>query len=251
MLASWKKSYDQPRQHIKKQRDYFANKGPSSQSYGFSTSHVWMWELDYKKSWAPQKWCFWTVVLEKILERPLDSKEIQTVNPKEISPEYSLGGLMLKLKLQFFGSIMQRTDSFEKTLMLGKIEGRKRRGWQRMRWLNGIHDSTDMSLSKYWELLMDTEAYRAKVHWVTKSQAWLNNWTKSTDRGSSETTIRIKVQRHVIFQVEKIQDKDKLSKTPAGNRGHMYFAYRWPNVRISSNFFHRNQASKKKAEWNI
>ena len=83
MLAPWKRSYDKPRQHIKKQRHYFANKGPSSQSYGFSSSHVWMWELDYKKSWAPKNWCFWTVILEKTLERPLDCKEIQPVNPKE------------------------------------------------------------------------------------------------------------------------------------------------------------------------
>ena len=82
MLASWKKSYDQPRQHIKKQRHYFANKSPSSQSYGFSSSQVWMWELDYKESWAPKNWCFWTVVLEKTLESPLDSMEIQPVHPK-------------------------------------------------------------------------------------------------------------------------------------------------------------------------
>ena len=82
MLAPWKKSYDQPRQHIKKHRHYFANKGPSSQSYGFSSSHVWMWELDYKESWAPKNWCFWTAVLEKTLESPLDSKEIQPVYPK-------------------------------------------------------------------------------------------------------------------------------------------------------------------------
>ena len=82
MLTPWKKSYDQPRQHIKKQRHYFAKKGPSSQSYRFSSSHVWMWELDYKESWAPKNWCFWTVVLEKTLERPLNSKEIQSVHPK-------------------------------------------------------------------------------------------------------------------------------------------------------------------------
>ena len=82
MLAPWKKSYDQPRQHIEKQRHYFANKDPSSQSYGFSSTHVWMWELDYNESWAPQNWCFWTVVLEKTLESPLDCKEIKPVNPK-------------------------------------------------------------------------------------------------------------------------------------------------------------------------
>ena len=112
MLAPWKKSYDQPRQDIKKQRHYFANKGLSSQSYGFSSSHVWMWELDYKESWAPKNLCFWTVVLEKTLESPLDCNQSIL---KEISPEYALEGLMLKLKLQHFGHVIQRTDSFEKT----------------------------------------------------------------------------------------------------------------------------------------
>ena len=105
MLTPWKKSYDQPRQHIKKQRHYFANKGPSSQSYSFSSSHVWMRELDYKESWAPKDWCFWSVVLEKTLESRRSKQSIL----KEITPEYSLEGLMLKLKLQFFGHLMQRT----------------------------------------------------------------------------------------------------------------------------------------------
>ena len=113
-LAPWKESYDHPRQHIKKQAHYFTNKGPSSQSYGFSSSHVWMWELDYKESWAPKSLCFWTVVLEKTLESPLDCKEIQPVH-KEISPEYSLERLMLKLKLQYFSHLMQRTNSQERT----------------------------------------------------------------------------------------------------------------------------------------
>ena len=120
--APWKTSYDQPRQHIKKQRHYFANKGPSSQSYGFSSSQVWMWELDYKESWVLKNWCFWTMVLEKTLESPSVCKEIQPVQPKGISPECSLQGLMLKLKLQYFGRLLWRADSFEKALMLGKIE---------------------------------------------------------------------------------------------------------------------------------
>ena len=137
-LAPWEKSYDQPKRHIQKQRHYFVNKGPSSQSYGFSSGQVWMWELDYKERWAPKNRCFWTVVLEKTLEIPLDCKEIQPVHPKEISSEYSLEGLMLKLKLQYFGNLMQRIDSLEKTLMLGRVESRKRRGQQRMRWLDGI-----------------------------------------------------------------------------------------------------------------
>ena len=101
---------------------------PSSQGYGFSSSHVWMWELDYKESWVPKNRCFWTVVLEKTLESPLDYKEIQQSILKEISPEYSLEGLMLTLNLQYFGHLMQRTGSSERTLMLGKVEGRRRRG---------------------------------------------------------------------------------------------------------------------------
>ena len=128
---------------------------PSSQSYGFSSSHVWMWELDHKEGWAPKNWCFQTLVLEKTLESPLDSKEIKPVHPKGNQP-YSLEGLMLRL--QDFGHLMQRADSLNKTLMLGKIEGRRRRGQQRMRRLGGITDSMSMSLSKRQETVKNREA---------------------------------------------------------------------------------------------
>ena len=129
ICCSLKKSYDQPRQHIQKQRHYFADKGPSSQSCGFSSSHAWMWELDYEESWvrridAFELWCW-----RRLLRVPWTARRSNQSILKEISPEYSLEGLILRLKLQYFGHLMWRTDSLEKTVMLGKIEGRRRRGW--------------------------------------------------------------------------------------------------------------------------
>ena len=144
-----RKSYDQPRRHIQKQTHYLTNKGPSCQSYGFSSSYVCMWELDHKESWEPNNWCWIDDELRcwrRLLRVPWTAKRSNQSILKEVSPEYSLEELILKLNLQYFGHLMWRIDSLEKTLMLGKTESR-RRGWQRMRWLDDITDSMDMSLS--------------------------------------------------------------------------------------------------------
>ena len=129
-IASWQENCDKPRQCIKEQRHHFADKGPYSQSYGFSSNHVRVWELDHKEGWTPKNWYFRTVVLEKTLESPLDSKEIKPVNPKGNQPWIFTGkeGLTLKVKLQYFDHLMRRADSLKKTLRLGKIEGRSSRG---------------------------------------------------------------------------------------------------------------------------
>ena len=173
MLTPWEESYDQPRQHVKKQRHYYAKKGPSSQGYGFSSGHVWMWELDYKESWAPKNWCFWTVVLEKTLRVPWTARRSNQSILKEISLGCSLKGLMLKLKLQYFGHLMQRADSFEKTLMLGKIEGQRRRG--------NIGWDGWMASSTHWTWIwVDSGSWwwtgRPGVLWFMGSQRVGHNW---------------------------------------------------------------------------
>ena len=158
-----KKSYDQPRQYIKKQRYYFTDKVSSNQSYSSSSSHVWMWEFDHKEGWVPKNW--------RLLRVPWTARRFNKSILQEINLEYSLEGLMLKLKLQYFGHLMCRADSLEKTLMLGKTEGRGEgddRGWNG--WM-------DMSLSKLREMVMGREAWHAVVHGVAKNQTQLSNWT--------------------------------------------------------------------------
>ena len=170
--------YDQPRQHIKKQRHYFADNGPSSQSFGFSSSHIKMWELDYKESWAPKNWCFWTVVLEKTLESSLDCKEIQPVHPKAEQSWVFTGRTDAEAETPILWPPHAKSWLVGKDPDAGRDWGQEEKGTTEDKMVRWPTDSLDMSLSKLRKLMMDRETWSAAVHGVAKSQMRLSDWTE-------------------------------------------------------------------------
>ena len=177
-LNLWKENYDQLRQHIKKQRHYFVNKGPSSQSNGFSSSHVWMWELDYKESWVPKNWCFWTVLLEKTLESPLDYKEIQPVHSEGDQPWVFTGRTDIEAETPILWAPDVKSWLICKDPDGGKDWGQEEKGTTEDEMVGWHHRLDRHEFSKLQELVKDREAWRAAVHGVAKSWTWLSDWTE-------------------------------------------------------------------------
>ena len=180
MLSLWKNSYDQPSKHIQKQRHYFANKGSSSQGYGFSSGYVWVWELEYKESWVPKNWCFWTVVLEKALENPLTARRSKQSILKEISPGCALEGLMLKLKLQSFWPPDEKSWLIWEDPDVGKDWGQKEKekGTTEEEMFGWHHQLDGHGFGWIPKLVIDREAWCAVVHGIWKSRIRLNDWTE-------------------------------------------------------------------------